>query len=529
MYTEIIGNYCLIEISRAAQALGAFRDSNSIRVTAPPEFDSGDAPLPNTLSLFNCRKNQIMLSTDRSLQNTGHRYLPQITSLDFPTSPNLELLPLTAKVNSQDSLEIGGCELKQLVEQFGSPLYVLDEFTLRTACRQYRDSFNTYYQGESQVIYASKAWSCLAVCRIIDSEGLGFDVVSGGELYTTLKAGVDKDKIYFHGNNKSVAELELAVDVGCTIMIDNWLELKTLAAIAAQQENKTVPVMVRLTPGIECHTHEYIRTGHLDSKFGFDPNQLDEVFTYLSQQSALNCIGLHAHIGSQIFERQPHKDLAEVLVEWAKKAQSYGLPINTLNVGGGLGIRYTESDDPPSISEWVKAVSEAVEAACATHQLPLPKLIAEPGRSLIGSACVTAYTVGSRKEIPELNTYVAVDGGMSDNPRPITYQSVYRTAIANRMSAPLTETVTVAGKHCESGDVIIKDATLATTEPGDILVVMDTGAYNYSMASNYNRIGRPAAVVVYQGEANLIIERESYDNLIARDRLPERLVDPENK
>ncbi|MGL5796281.1 MAG: diaminopimelate decarboxylase [Waterburya sp.] len=465
-----------------------------------------------------------MLSTDRSLPNTGHRYVPQITDLNIPPAPNQELLPLTAKVNSQDHLEIGGCDLPQLVAQYGSPLYILDEFTLRTACRQYRDSFATYYSGESQVIYASKAWSCLAVCSIIASEGLGFDVVSGGELYTTLQAGVSKDKIYFHGNNKSVAELEFALTTGCTIIIDNWLELKTLAQIASAQSTQAVPVMVRLTPGIECHTHEYIRTGHLDSKFGFDPNQLDEVFTYLSQQESLNCIGLHAHIGSQIFERQPHQDLAEVLVDWFKKAQGYSLPVTTLNVGGGLGIKYTESDDPPSISEWVKAVSTAVETACNQAGVTFPKLIAEPGRSLVGSACVTAYTVGSRKEIPELRTYIAVDGGMSDNPRPITYQSVYRAVIANRMSEPITEQVTVAGKHCESGDVVIKDALLPKTEPGDILVVMDTGAYNYSMASNYNRIGRPAAVVVYEGEANLIIERETYHNLIERDRLPERLV-----
>ena len=490
-----------------------------------------------------------MLSTDRSLPNTGHRYIPQITSLEIPPSPNQELMPLTAKVNRHNQLEIGDCELQQLVEQYGSPLYVLDEFTLRTACSQYRDSFATYYGGESLVIYASKAWSCMAVCRIIDSEGLGFDVVSGGELYTTLEAGVSKDKIYFHGNNKSTAELELAVEAGCTIMVDNWLELKTVTQIAADKSDETprrryaeryplgqaqgnahqessqpVPIMVRLTPGIECHTHEYIRTGHLDSKFGFDRNHLEEVLTYLAQQTSISCIGLHAHIGSQIFERQPHQDLAGVLVEWLKKAQGYGLPVTTLNVGGGLGICYTESDDPPSISEWVKAVSQAVEKACSEAGLPLPRLIAEPGRSLIGSACVTAYTVGSRKEIPNFHTYVAVDGGMSDNPRPITYQSVYRAVIANRMSEPLTEEVTVAGKHCESGDVLIKQATLPKTEPGDILVVLDTGAYNYSMASNYNRIGRPAAVVVCEGEANLIIERETYHNLIERDRLPERLV-----
>ena len=391
-----------------------------------------------------------MVTTDISQENSGHRYL----SNQNLSSPNQVLLPLTAKVNSSDCLEIGGCDLSKLVEQFGSPLYILDEETLRTSCRQYRDSFKKYYSGESQVIYASKAWSCLAVCRIIDSEGLGFDVVSGGELYTTLQAGVESDRIYFHGNNKSTEELKYALDYGCTIIVDNWLELQTLSVIVGESESQTARIMLRLTPGIECHTHEYIRTGHLDSKFGFDPNQLEEVFNYLTQQPQLKCIGLHAHIGSQIFEQQPHQDLAVVLVEWLKKSQAYNLPIEELNVGGGLGIRYTEADDPPPIEEWVKAVATAVESACNQYQLPLPKLIAEPGRSLIGSACVTAYTIGSRKEIPELRTYISVDGGMSDNPRPITYQSLYRAVVANRMSAPLTEKITVAGKHCESGDCI---------------------------------------------------------------------------
>ncbi len=251
--------------------------------------------------------------------------------------------------------------------------------------------------------------------------------------------------------------------------------------------------MLRLTPGIECHTHEYIRTGHLDSKFGFDPNDLDEVFTFVSQQPSLNCVGLHAHIGSQIFERQPHRDLAAVMVQWLEKAANYGLTVTELNVGGGLGIRYTESDDPPSIAEWVKAICEVIQSACTAANLPLPKLLCEPGRSLIATACITAYTIGSSKVVPEIRTYVSVDGGMSDNPRPITYQSVYRAVVANKLSAPLTETVTIAGKHCESGDILIKNAQLPKTEPGDILVIMGTGAYNYSMSSNYNRLPRPGS------------------------------------
>jgi len=481
-----------------------------------------------------------MVSTHPAgVQNSGRQYLPDSTSTAVNRSPNQELLPLTARVNKYDCLEIGGCDVTNLVRQFGSPLYILDEETLRTACRQYRDALKRYYPGASQVLYASKAWSCLAVCAIAASEGLGIDVVSGGELYTALQAGVSPDKLYFHGNNKSIEELTLAIKSGCTIVVDNWHELHTLVNFGLGEAGKesevvesqeqlnnpksTIRIMLRLTPGIECHTHEYIRTGHLDSKFGFDPNQLDEVFSFVSQQSGLNCVGLHAHIGSQIFERQPHQDLAAVMVQWLSKATDYGLAITELNVGGGLGIRYTESDDPPSIEEWVKAICEGIKDACAAHALPLPKLLCEPGRSLIGQACVTAYTVGSSKVIPEIRTYVAVDGGMSDNPRPITYESIYRAVVANRMSAPLTETVTIAGKHCESGDILIKEAALPKTQPGDILVVMGTGAYNYSMASNYNRLPRPAAVVVSAGEVNLILQRETYQDLIRQDCLPERL------
>ncbi|PZV04933.1 MAG: diaminopimelate decarboxylase [Leptolyngbya sp.] len=473
-----------------------------------------------------------MVSTRPTETQSGRRYLPEISHALL--SPNQQVFPLTACVNQADHLEVGGCDVVDLLQKFGSPLYILDEETLRTACRQYRDSFATYYPGESQVIYASKAWNCLAVCAIVASEGLGIDVVSGGELYTALQAGVDPTKLYLHGNNKSRDELVFAAESGCTIVVDNWLELKTLVEISSERHSNPsalhtphsalpIRVMIRLTPGIECHTHDYIRTGSIDSKFGFDPNQLDEVFQVLSRHPELSCIGLHAHIGSQIFELEPHHDLAAVMVQWLLKATHYGLPIEILNIGGGLGICYTESDDPPSIEAWVKTVSEAIAQACDAHQVPYPMLISEPGRSLIGSACVTGYTIGAQKNIPNLRTYWSVDGGMSDNPRPITYQSVYRAVIANRMSAPLTEIITIAGKHCESGDVLIKDAKLAAAAPGDALVIPATGAYNYSMSSNYNRIPRPAAVLVNHGEINLILQRETYDDLIRQDQLPERL------
>lgn len=456
-----------------------------------------------------------MVSTETTQQQTGSKFLAEIKA-----SPNQSLLPLTAKINAQDHLEIGGCDVTELVQQFGSPLYIMDEHSIRTACGQYRDGFANNYSGESLVIYASKALNCLAICALVKSEGLGIDVASGGELYTALQAGVDPKTIYFHGNNKSQGELEQALECDCTVVADNWWELKTLAELAP---GKSPRVMLRVTPGIECHTHEYIRTGHLDSKFGFDPNQVEAVFQFLADTPTLDFVGLHAHIGSQIFERQPHQDLAGVLVKWLKAAQALGLPARELNVGGGLGIRYTEADDPPSIGEWTAAVAKAVETACEVAQVSLPKLICEPGRSLIGNTGVTAYTLGSRKEVPETRTYIAVDGGMSDNARPITYQAQYRSLLANKMNQPATETVTVAGKHCESGDVLIKDALLPKTEAGDTLVVMSTGAYGYSMASNYNRLLRPAMVLVGEGSAEIIVNRETYQDLIRHDCLPKRL------
>ena len=453
---------------------------------------------------------------------SGADFLGLHQSSSAAPSPNQQLLPLSARVNG-DSLEVGGCSVPDLVEQFGSPLYILDEATLRTAAQQYRQGLSQHYAGVSQVLYASKAWSCLAVCAVVNSEGLGLDVVSGGELYTGIQAGVAPQDIYLHGNNKSVEELKYAVDTGVTVIADNWLELEHLVQIAQAHKGQPLRVMLRITPGIECHTHEYIRTGHLDSKFGFDPNQLAEVFQFAQKHPEIQWVGLHAHIGSQIFELQPHQDLTGVIVDLLMEAQALGLPMTELNVGGGLGIRYTESDDPPSIEDWCKVIGAGVTAACGARSLPLPKLLCEPGRSLIGTACVTAYRIGSKKTVPGIRTYVSIDGGMSDNPRPITYQSEYRAVVANRMRDNATETVTVAGKHCESGDILLKNAQLPDCTPGDILVVMDTGAYNYSMASNYNRIPRPAAVLVKDGEASLILRRETNDDLIRQDCLPERL------
>jgi diaminopimelate decarboxylase len=514
--------------------------------SAAPLAAQSDSIKPDSIKLDSIKPDSIEPMT----APTARQYLPHPATI----SPNQNLMPLTARVNDHDHLEVGGCDVKSLVERYGSPLYVLDEATLRATCQQYRDSFTQYYAGPSQVIYASKAWNCLAVCAIVASEGLGIDVVSGGELYTALQAGFDPSKIYMHGNNKSREELAFAREVGITIVIDNWLELQTLKELCDQAaaqapkpmvtpgdtrnpeddfnnrqddkngQNEKVKVMIRLTPGIECHTHEYIRTGHLDSKFGFDPQQMPQLFSALAQSSQLECVGLHAHIGSQIFELQPHQDLGGVMVQAYVDAQAAGLPVSQINIGGGLGIRYTEQDDPPSIAAWVQQVSASLQAACKAKGLTeLPLVIAEPGRSLIGTACVTAYTIGSQKTVPGIRTYVTVDGGMSDNPRPITYQSKYRALLASQMSAPMDQIVTIAGKHCESGDVLIHDALLPKVKSGDILVVPDTGAYNYSMASNYNRLGRPAAVLVAEGNADLILKRETYEDLVRSDVLPSRL------
>ncbi|AFY60558.1 diaminopimelate decarboxylase [Synechococcus sp. PCC 6312] len=446
---------------------------------------------------------------------------------DLSQAPtNQQLLPLTAETNAQGHLEVGGCDLVELVAQFGSPLYVLDEETFRRACRDYVQGLHDHYPGESLVLYASKAWNCLATCALASRAGLGIDVASGGELYTALMAGANPETIYFHGNNKSLQELAQALEMGCTVVADNWLELTRLAELAAHQspDQPKPRVMLRLTPGIECHTHDYIRTGQLDSKFGFDPQALPDLFTFALEHPQIDWVGVHAHIGSQIFELQPHQDLANTLAAWFSKAARLGLNFQEFNVGGGLGMRYVEADNPPSIRQWTKWVANSVIQACRSENIPLPKLICEPGRSIAGPSTVTAYTIGTRKDIPGIRTYIAVDGGMSDNPRPITYQAQYTAVLGNRILETPDTTVTVAGKHCESGDILLKDIQLPNPQPGDTLVVFGTGAYNYSMASNYNRLTRPAAVLVKEGNATVILKRETYADLLRQDVLPSGLA-----
>ncbi|MEB3240778.1 MAG: diaminopimelate decarboxylase [Synechococcus sp.] len=437
-------------------------------------------------------------------------------------SPNRNLAPVSADLDPQGRLRVGGCVVSELAQRYGTPLYVLDEASLRQSCRAYRDALQRHYPGPSLALFASKANSSLAITALVASEGLGLDAVSAGELLTALEGGMPAERIVLHGNNKSAEELSLAIQSGVTVVVDNWRDIELLQELTAMR-NEPVPLMLRFTPGIECHTHEYIRTGHLDSKFGFDPDQLKEVLEHLAGCAWAQLRGLHAHIGSQIFELDPHRDLAGVLADAFVLARSLGHQPSDLNVGGGLGIRYTASDDPPSIDAWIQVVSEAMVKACRDRQLELPRLMCEPGRSLVAPAGITLYEVGSRKHIPGLKTYVAVDGGMSDNPRPITYQSEYTALLADRPAAPASETVTLVGKHCESGDVLLKGLPLPATKPGDVLVVLATGAYNASMASNYNRIPRPAAVMVGEGRSELVQRRERPDELLRYDVLPERL------
>ncbi len=435
-------------------------------------------------------------------------------------SPNRNLTPLTTAIDAEGRLQVGGCALSDLARRYGTPLYVLDEATLRATASAYRSALASHYPGPALALYASKANSSLAITALVASEGLGLDAVSAGELLTAVRGGMPPDRIVFHGNNKSLEELRLAAELGVTVVADNWLDLEQLAALAPAEP---VRLMLRFTPGIECHTHEYIRTGHLDSKFGFDPDQLESVLRHLQGCGWARVTGLHAHIGSQIFELQPHRDLAAVMADALQLARSLGHPVRDLNVGGGLGIRYVASDDPPSIQEWVRTVADAVAGACQERGLELPRLLCEPGRSLVATAGVTLYSVGSRKEIPGIRTYLSVDGGMSDNPRPITYQSVYTAVLADRPEAEASDTVTLAGKHCESGDVLLKDLALPPATTGDVLAVFATGAYNASMSSNYNRIPRPAAVLVHEGVSELVQRREQPEELLRYDVLPERL------
>ncbi len=439
-------------------------------------------------------------------------------------SPNKNIVPVTTLIDNANKLSIGGCSIEDLVLKYDSPLYILDEITLRNSCRAYKKALVKYYPGESLPIYASKANSSIFMSNLVASEGFGLDAVSEGELLTALKGGVPNDKIVFHGNNKSDKEMEFAIKNNIKVIVDNDHDLKRLEEIS-NSFNRDIEIMIRFTPGIECHTHEYIKTGSLDSKFGFGIESLSKLFEAIRKTKHIKLIGLHAHIGSQIFELDPHNDLGEIMVNVISQAEKFGHNIIELNVGGGLGIKYTEEDDPPSIEEWIKTVSSSIVKACNKKNLNLPILMCEPGRSIVSTAGVTIYKIGSFKEIPGIRTYLSVDGGMSDNPRPITYQSNYSACLVNNpLNNNSKNKYTVAGKHCESGDVLFKELELGDCKTGDLICVFGTGAYNNSMSSNYNRIPKPSTILVCNGEAEIIQRRESPHDLLRYDVLPDRFI-----
>lgn len=438
-------------------------------------------------------------------------------------STNQSLKPITTKINDAGNLEIGGCDLVKLAEKYGTPLYVLDEATIRKICRDYKDAFKGY--PKVNMMYASKALCSSATSALIASEGFGFDVVSAGEIFTVYKSGANMSKVLFNGNNKSYDELSLAIELGVgRISVDNFFELSLLDEIA-KSHKKVVNILLRITPGIECHTHEYIQTGHLDSKFGFDLTQIDDaVELIVNDYTNLKLHGLHAHIGSQIFEKSIYGDEIEILVkEIARLDEKFGLKLDEINIGGGLGVKYVEADYPPSTYEVAEIVIKRLYECIEKYKIDAPALFIEPGRSIISTSGVTLYTLGSSKQVPKGKTYFAVDGGMADNARPSMYQAEYDAQIANKPDYELAQTVTVAGRFCESGDILIKNIKLPEIEEGDILCVYNTGAYNYSMASNYNRVQKPAMVLVNNSQSDIIIKRESLEDLIAHDIIPDRL------
>jgi len=430
----------------------------------------------------------------------------------------------TQKINGRGHLEVGGCDAVELAQRFGTPLYVMDEACLRAMCRAYRGAFAQRFR-DSLVIFAGKAFLTLAMCRIADEEGLGLDVSSAGELHTGLHAEFPPERIVMHGNNKSVAEVEMALDAGVgRIVVDSEVEIGLLQRVAAAR-GRTAQVLLRVTPGIEAHTHDYIQTGKIDTKFGISigTHQALPAVERILASPNLGLRGLHCHIGSQLFHLEPFDIAVRMMADFMREVRdATGYVAAELDLGGGLGVRYRSTDHPPSVEDYAETVAAALREQCERHGLPEPKIMAEPGRSIVGEAGLTLYTVGVIKDIPGVRTYVSVDGGMSDNPRPALYQAEYELIVANKAAAAVNGRVTISGKHCET-DTLIADIEVPELAVGDILAVQTTGAYNYTMSSNYNRLPRPAVVLVHDGEAEVIVERETLDDLLRQERLPPRL------
>jgi diaminopimelate decarboxylase len=429
----------------------------------------------------------------------------------------LTLFPLTAAVNSRSHLAIGGCDTTQLAAEFGTPLYVFDEFSLRSKCAEFKAEFGRRYPG-TNVIYAAKAFINTPLARLISEEGLGLDVVSAGELHIAQAAGFPMDRVYFHGNNKSPEELKLALEwrVG-RIVVDNFHELKTLDEIAGKQGVKP-DILLRLSPGVDPHTHKYIATGAIDSKFGFPMMKGEEAVSQAIGAPNLNLIGLHFHIGSLIAEVTPYEQAIERVLKFAREMKTkHGFELKELDTGGGFAIQYTRDAPVPPVSVYAEAVAARIKERCQELELSLPQLTIEPGRAIVGQAGVALYTVGVIKDIPDIRRYVSVDGGMGDNIRPALYGAKYEAVVANKMAEKEAGEVTISGKFCESGDILIRDISLPELTSGDIIALASCGAYCLPLASNYNASLRPAVVMAREGKARLMRRRETFSDLVQYD------------
>ncbi len=425
----------------------------------------------------------------------------------------------TMNIDKNGQLVVGGCKASNLVEKFGTPLYVMDEEHIRDNCKKFRNNF--VKDGlDTEVIYASKAFLNLAMCTLVEQEGLSLDVVSGGELYTAIKAGFPTSKIYFHGNNKTNDELQMALEHGVgRIIADNIHEIERLEKLCIQL-NKNADILLRVNPGIDAHTHEYIQTAKHDSKFGesiYD-KKVCSIIKLCKESSTITLKGFHCHIGSQIFEEKSFYSTAEVMVDFMKKMKrDCDFTTEELNLGGGFGVYYFEGDKPVNIKTLLKNMLIIIEDELKASNLPKLKIMIEPGRAIVANAGCTLYTVGGIKDTYGGKRYVFVDGGMTDNPRTALYDAKYEAVVANKMNSTAKNQVTIAGKCCESGDIIIKNILLPEVESKDILCVLNTGAYNYTMSSNYNRIAKPPVIFVRNGEAKIVVRGETYEDLISKD------------
>lgn len=422
--------------------------------------------------------------------------------------------------NESGHLTIGGMDVPALAKKYGTPLYIMDEDCIRDTCREYRKAMLDHYGENFMVAYASKAFSTKYMYKILNEEEMAVDVVSGGELYTAIKAGFPSNRIYFHGNNKTEAEIQMALEAGIRrFVVDNREELHAINSLAGEM-GCVADISFRIKPGIDAHTHDFIMTGQIDSKFGvaLENGEAMEIVQEALTLSNVHFVGVHCHIGSQIFENNPFKEAARVMMGFIHDVkEKLGHEIEELNLGGGFGIRYTKDNDPEPIYNTVKNFTDEVKNASKEYSVKLPFLVIEPGRSIVAPSGITVYTVGSVKEIKGVRTYVSVDGGMTDNPRYALYQAEYTAVLPECIESEATEKVTVAGRCCESGDLIGKDMMIPPVERGQLLAVLATGAYNFSMASNYNRVPRPPVVMVSGGNDRLIVKRESYEDIIKND------------